>query len=455
MVAEPALEGFIPNAKQALLWDILAEAPRGSLSVIGYGGAAGPGKSRAIVELAITFALTYPGTRILIARKDFEDLRTTTMEEFYRHCPRQLLQRVHGSEHWCRVGVSKTSYATVYFDELKDWMSQSSEQYGFVGIDEAGEVPENALLMLITRMREPNARKYAIVCASNPWPGWFERWFVRGDLETTAAQSLKDAGARIHFIPARMSDNAEHLPDNYEAITRAMLTATGHGDWVERFVEGRFDAFVGQVHQELSMEHLWRGPLPTFERVVGGLDFGGQNPYAHKTAGVVAGITKSNHLIRFGQFEAHGPTVFTDLLTWMERMQRDCGMRVAWVADKSQFFGIDGINRSGAFHVTESHGGKDSVSIGIGLQRQRFRDKASWFTEALLESPPGIGGDSWFRRMKAYRWAEPKSDDDLVKPEPVKRDDDLPDADRYMHEASDGYPHNANRSTTYGPRVTL
>lgn len=426
MVAEPAV--YEATRQQDELWRVIEEAPPGSLSIVGYGGAAGGGKTRALVELAIDFALSYPGTRLLLARKDFADLRTTTMEEFYRALHPSLRRRVHGSEHWCDVGLPNTEPSRVYFGELKDYLSLGSEQYGFVGIDEAGEVPEASMHMLLTRMREPHAAKYAIVCASNPWPGWFKRWFIDRDLDEVM---LNRVGGAVHFIPARISDNP-HLPENYEDLLRAALPP----DWVQRFVEGRWDAFAGQVYPEFhAVMHRWDKPLPVFTRVVGGLDFGGQNPWAHKTAGIVSGLSEGK-LIRFSEFEEAGSDVYERQIAWMSGVEKRIGRRVNWVADRSQMLGIQLLKDKG-FLVEQSHGGSDSVSAGIGLVRRRLLAVTQGLTWGSYYTPECV---LFPRRVESYRWAEPRGDDATVKPKPVERDDDLMDADRYMHEEADGFP---------------
>lgn len=41
---------FVPTRRQRQIWDTVKAAPRGSLTLIGYGGAAGGGKTRALSE---------------------------------------------------------------------------------------------------------------------------------------------------------------------------------------------------------------------------------------------------------------------------------------------------------------------------------------------------------------------------------------------------------------------
>ena len=62
------------------------------LTLLGYGGAMGGGKTRAIAELAIDAALAFPGNNVLVARHHLSDLSSTTMKEFFAQvCPTGLI----------------------------------------------------------------------------------------------------------------------------------------------------------------------------------------------------------------------------------------------------------------------------------------------------------------------------------------------------------------------------
>lgn len=438
---------FVPEPKQLEVYNLLAEAEPDSLTVIGFGGAAGGGKTKVLAELAIDVSLANPGTRTLIGRKDLKDLKTTTMEEFYLAIPPGLDVQRNNQDNWAKLRLPqwpKNVVSTVFFHELKDWMSLGSEQYGHALIEEAGEVPEGAPLMLLSRLRHPACRKFGMVCASNPWPGWFERWFVKHELPE---EIFEQAGGKIHFIPSRIKDNS-HLPKNYEALLRAIYPP----DWVARLVDGRFDAFEGQVHRDLSPALQWAGDMPKVSRYIGGLDFGGANEKAHKTAGVIAGMTledskqmvSKDWLLRFAHFEDASPHVHEYLWSWMRGWEKKLGTRIHWRADKTQMWGIS-IAQQAGFIIAPSHGGADSVDAGINLQNQRFADGRSFYTEALTEKPKRpdgtpANGRSWYESMTVYRWADQPNEDLAVPRTPIKRDDDTPNADRYMAEEADGFP---------------
>ena len=87
--------------------------------------------------------------------------------------------------------------------------------------------------------------------------------------------------------------------------------------------------------------------------------------------------------------------------------------------------------------IRPSHGGPGSVNAGIGLVQQRLKIDAhgnpgSYYT---AECQP------WLEEAFAYRWSEAPEDPMRTVPkEPIKRNDDLMDADRYMHEEIDINP---------------
>lgn len=264
-----------------------------------------------------------------------------------------------------------------------------------------------------------------------------------------------DSGWHVIHIDGLESPNFtdEDVPDDLRPLLLSrkwvedMRVRWGEGSalW-ESKVRGRFPSVpAGQVYKELGPQLEWIGPMPRFKAIVGGLDFGGANEKAHKTAAVVAGIVDrdqpgigENALVRFAHFEDAGPTVHQDLISWMRGIEATYGRRVRWRADKSQSFGIS-LAESMGFIVSPSHGGADSVWAGIGMQRDGFRTGRSRYTSALTERP-SAGSESWYESMRKYRWQDQPDENKRVPGVPIKRDDDTPDADRYMVEEAEGFP---------------
>ena len=415
---------FFPTARQREIYDLLLDRSDCGLTLVGYGGAMGGGKTRLLAEAAIDAALWNPGNNVLVARQHFTNLSTTTMAEFFRVCPPDKIRaqrqtptaQVRLGEEWW----PEADWSTVNFGHLTEWSGLGSQEYGAVLIDEAGEVAEEAAQMLLTRLRHPAQPRRWFVAASNPWPGWFERWFAKRELDEDAFAA---ADGRVVYVPAKIADNP-HLPPNYAEQQRALQP----GDWVTRFIEGRFDAFQGQIYASFDAQrHRWDAPLPPFAYHVGGLDFGGPAEDAHYTAGVVAGLTRRdapcgpNILIRLGEFEDRGPGATERLEQWQKQWRRKLGP-IHWCADRTQTAWIDHQKRQGN-KVLPSKGGPGSVSWGISLVHQRLNadPPTAYYTPTMTKFP---------ERMQQYQWDQSISG--AAKPQ--KQNDDLLDADRYMHE---------------------
>lgn len=446
------MAGWKPTAKQQAVRDWVMTTDPGGLCLAGYGGAVGGGKTELAAQLALSYLLAYPGQRGLIGRKTLRALRTTTMQAFDAAAEPWIVDS-NRSENWRDVRApdwpKDAPSSRVYFGGVEDYLALGSEEYGFVILDEAGETSLQSALMLLSRLRHAAAPFYLFLAASNPWPGWFEEWFANGALPE---EVLAEFNAHAQFFPARIQDNP-HIKPSPEAYL-ARLRTIYPADWVERLVEGSFEVFVGQVYPELSPPmHEWRADLPPFYRFVGGLDFGGQNPWDHLTCGVVAGLhcphfargqvkkagegcAQDDWLIRFAEYGESGSDAHDGLVRWMGAVEQLLGHnKVEWRGDRSQIMGLHLLRRQ--FRIAPSHGGPDSVVTGIGMVRRRLRmnDRTGRPRSFYV---PGLTG--WYGQTRRYRWKEQPNPDARVFGEPLKRADDFPDADRYMHEQVDGWP---------------
>ena len=287
----------------------------------------------------------------------------------------------------------------------------------------------------------------------------------------------------------------EEVPDTLrELLLSPTWVEERRDDWgegsplFESKVRGNFPKVPeGAVYRELALSQQWFGKEPKYHRYVGGLDFGGQNEQAHKTAAVVAGIamddsltdmprvskgTTKGILVRKYHFEHSGPRVHDQLIEWMHAVEQQISRRVEWQCDKSQSGFISMAKREG-FVIEAADGGPGSVMLGIGLQRRRMEIGSSFFMEDLTRIPVFLAGPkveaedvgkqmsakSWYERMQNYVWELQPDETKAVKGHPLKRNDDTPDADRYMHEAVDAFPIDTgpvvrNRTLSGQPRAT-
>lgn len=204
-----------------------------------YGGAAGGGKSDALLMAALQY-VDVPGYNAILIRDTYANLNK----------PEGLMDRAH---EWLQntdaqwVGDTKTykfpSGATIgfgYLDGPLDHFNYQSAAYQFVGIDEAVAIRENQAIYMFSRLRRLEGSNIPIRfrCASNPptaeqlsTGAWVKSRYV-------------DKATRENriFISAKLQDNPHLDTENYtiqlnqlDPVTKAQLL---EGDWNIR-VKGR------------------------------------------------------------------------------------------------------------------------------------------------------------------------------------------------------------------------
>lgn len=286
-----------------------------------FGGARGPGKTVSLVEKAKGKMLRWPGIPILLLRKDLQDLKRTTMAEFFARTPKEWYDPKYGgqrnkAENWCKF----FNGSTVFFGELKDWESYKSMTVGWIGIDEANEVEEEAVINLEPTLRwttgegvcdypacaalgeefarvHPKHPNYQIDLCTNPAPGWIKTRFWEPFRQGHEKPRHK-------FIAATAYDNPSLPPDFIPNLLRDH-SAT----WVQNYVYGDWSAFENMVWERWNRGvHAWRGPTPygDFTRIDGGIDYGGITKDAHRTCAYLTGWLPNGQVVTFWEYSKQG-----------------------------------------------------------------------------------------------------------------------------------------------------
>jgi len=431
-----------------------------------------------ISTLANQFLLSYPGTRILLCRDTLIRLKETVLLDFLSMLPRQFILKYNQSENWLRVrrdtwpdGV----YSQISFMGVHDYESIGSAAYQIILLDEAHEIPDAAARFLLTRLRWQLPRKvkealkrqcrhvdrvesglwlpcserpldgvcplhgsdwvsdqvpYFFVACANPWPGWYTDWFWKGQMSDALGGLAEGTDVSVHFVQSLMRDNV-HLPRNYEAMNTVGLSPEER----RRFIDGEFGVFTGMVYEAFEKKvHAWHGPIPPYNRVIGGLDFGNESSTGHFTVGVVQLVTPSGRVLLVDEFKKRGPKVYEQQALWMQAMEekwgKPIGKRIEWRGDKAQALGIKYMAETGGFNVTKSHkSGLDRVDAGI-RHVATFLNFTPGTYPAFFYLPEGheLGGcPEWEKEIREYR-----RDPETLKV--VKLNDDLMDAWRYSFE---------------------
>lgn len=233
-----------------------------------FGGAAGGGKSDALLMAALQYAHV-PGYAALILRRTYPDLTL----------PGAIMDRAKSwlpSEFWneqkrrFRLPCPGGGYSTLTFGHLdreKDMYSYQGAELQFVGFDEMTQFPERWALYLFSRLRKPTSGKLAQVPlrfrgATNPG-GLGHEWVKRRYVDPDTA-----SGA---FVPSMLLDNPSVDREGYLRML-AKLDATTQrqlrdGMWI-RDLSTLVYAFDPSVHVARNVL-----PLKTWSYVVG-IDYG-------------------------------------------------------------------------------------------------------------------------------------------------------------------------------------
>jgi hypothetical protein len=198
-----------------------------------YGGAAGGGKSDALLMAALQY-VEVPGYAAILFRRTYADLSL----------PGALMDRAHEwlqgtAAHWSERNKTWTfpSGATLSFGYLESENNKyryQSAEFQFIGFDELTQFTETQYRYLFSRLRrlEGSSIPLRMRAASNPGGvghEWVKQRFVVGDKP---------------FIPASLDDNPYIDREEYvkslmhlDPITREQLLK---GDWTAREAGNKF-----------------------------------------------------------------------------------------------------------------------------------------------------------------------------------------------------------------------
>lgn len=220
----------------------------------GYGGAAGGGKTDALLVYQMLRRTRFPRSRGLFLRRRFTDLSQpgAALDRF-----RELFGR-HGVAYnanaheatWPNGSVTKFGY----MESDADRHQYQGAQFDDVTFDEVTQFTELQYTYLMSRIRVVNGDLAAqglraqIRCAGNPGGighTWFKRRFVDTCWDTVHTDPV--TGLTRVFVPARVDDNQALLRS--DPLYKNALAALPE---IERraLLDGDWDLFAGQVFGE-------------------------------------------------------------------------------------------------------------------------------------------------------------------------------------------------------------
>ena len=100
-----------------------------------FGGAAGPGKTKALLYEAIYQAHLHPGVDTLLLRRTFPELEASLITYFRRDVPRELYEKYNEAEAH-RDLAERVDHAVCVLRQENDVYRYQGAEYLFIGVDE-------------------------------------------------------------------------------------------------------------------------------------------------------------------------------------------------------------------------------------------------------------------------------------------------------------------------------
>ncbi len=264
-----------PNPRQE-------EFLKSACKYIAFGGARGGGKSWAVRTKAKLMAVRYPGIRMLLIRRSYQELENNHIR-FLRRELSELAEYRAVARQFLFVNGSVLDFGYCGCDGDLD--RYQGAEYDVIFIDEATQLQEEWLRQFAACLRGVNdfpKRIYYTCNPGGPGHGYIKRLFI--DRRYEAGESPED----YLFIPARVTDNTALLraqPDylkQLQALPRKLR---------EAWLEGRWDIFQGQFFQEFTDDPAHYAdrrfphgiepfPIPREWRIYRSYDFGYAKPFS-------------------------------------------------------------------------------------------------------------------------------------------------------------------------------
>jgi len=204
-----------------------------------FGGAAGPGKTKALLWEAVMQAAAWPGADTLLLRRTYPELESSLLAYFRRDVPREFYKSYNEAKHlvtWTNGSTTRFGYCR---NENDVYQYQGAE-FVFIGIDELTHFTMKQWQFLTSRNRcsVPKSR-CSMAGATNPGNighAWVKAlWVDQVPPPGFERNGLYDA-REYEFIRARLDDNPIYANDveyrrTLEALPEHLRRAFLDGDW--------------------------------------------------------------------------------------------------------------------------------------------------------------------------------------------------------------------------------
>lgn len=218
-----------------------------------FGGAAGPGKSKALLMEAVLQANEHPGANTLLLRRTFPELEQSLLLYFRRDIPKELYRSFNDSKHvveWWNGSTTRFGYC----QSENDVYQYQGAEFLFIGIDELTLFTLRQWQFLTSRNRCPVADAFPCMAGATNPGNIGHAWVKALWIDKKPAAGMESAGeydpSEYEFIPARVEDNPIYAADeNYIKTLRALPSHLRRA-----FLDGDWDVFAGQYFDRFDFE---------------------------------------------------------------------------------------------------------------------------------------------------------------------------------------------------------
>ena len=248
-----------------------------------FGGAAGPGKSMALLMEAVVQANDNMGSNTLLLRRTFPELEQSLLLYFRKEIPRELYASFNDSKHvvtWLNGSTTRFGYCAAENDVYQ----YQGAEFLFIGIDELTLFTLRQWQFLTSRNRCPIAKTFPNMAgATNPGNighAWVKSLWI--DKQPAAGMENPECydPSDYDFISARVHDNPIYAADQNYLKTLAALPSHLR----RAFLDGDWEVFAGQYFDNFDVtRHISRAETidwkPWWPRWIS-IDWGFEHPSA-------------------------------------------------------------------------------------------------------------------------------------------------------------------------------
>lgn len=219
-----------------------------------YGGAKGGGKSVGMRYIMLKGTLAIPGLKAVIFRKTYPELYNNHISVILEEFPQ--LQQFYNAGHKEYRFPNGSVLAFRYNQLEKDLSNHQGVEYHWLGIEEAGEWPEDWFWKLkgSNRSSNPNIKPRCLL-TGNPG-GIGHKWLKRLFVDKRYRKGI-EREEDFYFIPAKVTDNPALMDSDPGYVRR--LKANKNKMLVKAYLDGSWDIQAGQFFDGLNRNvHLVR-----------------------------------------------------------------------------------------------------------------------------------------------------------------------------------------------------